>query len=407
MTVVKSGTVVPDGRLTRMHNRKRVGAFCFGIIIIAITFGLCGAMDAWADTPLADNVDECKNSGGRPVYNQFVRPIAYLHCHYDYTAENTPPPSYHVPDHHKSHCSGDQVHDECGNLVSYSIYEHKPKGTPTIVVMGYFRSNLAGSVRLYKLTPISNSEVRVIPPVKHNPPSPRPTPIPIFVPNYTATPSPTPTPTSTPTPTLLDATTTSTPTPTSTPACVWEDGVCVIYPEGTATTTPTPTATPQSPYGSVTPTPTGTSYPPPSVGPGGPGTGGPDTDPPQPTPTPEPTPSPFWSECLLQHAATPIQLCESLSKSGWWVFHIGRDGWVSTGGYIPNVATLEARGTAHIDQELLVERNPATGRDVTVTYVSDGRYLRVSTQYEHGPHDPAKPYVFTIGRDGKYCFEQW
>ena len=264
MTVVKSGTVVPDGRLTRMHNRKRVGAFCFGVIVMAIVFGLCGAMDAWANDegcPVGYEQREVMGTGER------AGEIVSYHC---IVGKNGTPPSqqYAIPSLTENDkalgCSTLKEYDGggiyCGKLWSFSISTDK-NGKER--VMGYFLNADSGkSVRLYELFPVTPTPPPTIKPKRGdtsiiNPPQGQPPRS-----NYTATPTATPTSELTITPTsTLTPTSTPTSTPTPTPACVWEDGVCVIYPEGTATATPTPTATPQSPYGSVTPTPTGTSYP--------------------------------------------------------------------------------------------------------------------------------------------------
>lgn len=150
------------------------------------------------------------------------------------------------------------------------------------------------------------------------------------------------------------------------------------------TRTPTPTPTLLIIYPSRTP-----GAPPP---PTGPDMGG--------TPAPTATPEPFWSPCLLQHAGAPVNLCETGSGSGWWLYFFGPGGQVRTGPYVP-------RYGGPVDKIFFSTTSPTTGKPVLVQWIAKYQAVRVITYYDHHPYAGHKPYIFDVLPGDRVVYQRW
>ena len=103
-----------------------------------------------------------------------------------------------------------------------------------------------------------------------------------------------------------------------------------------------------------------------------------------------------WTHnCLIKHAATPVQLCPVGDGSGWWLHYNGGDGTIS-GPYIPDEDVLIEMGVSEQAQLLAYEFNPFSGKAVQIIWLPDIRVIRVNTYYADSPYDTDKPYVFDV-----------
>lgn len=361
-----------NGGLARMCAKKRAASFVFGFIVLAFALMLCGAIEVWAhDDDVHDN---------DPPYVHERDPECKLHLtdpHNHYMQHGIDGPSsiekcqYFGGVGWKACCC-----KEGATHASQCIWKPsscRPESTqpPPPEPKGGGGPPGGGS-------PTSDDA----------PESPTPFPSPSVTPEPTETPTPDGNDESDPPgdtdgddpPEDDDPPGENTPDDRAPPG----DG----EPESP---TPPPVSDPESPTEPDTPDDTPDQDPDPELVPG-----------PQ-----EEDSEPFWTECLIQHAATPVQLCPSLSDSGWWLFHIGRSGWVSTGGFVPTIPTLERHGLGRVDVNLLHEFNSDSGRFVTVMYHAGEGVIRVRTAYEYTLTDHHKPYVFVIDRHGSYRHEQW
>lgn len=204
---------------------------------------------------------------------------------------------------------------------------------------------------------------------------------------------------------------TVTPVPSETPTPAPANPRRTPAPSSTVTPPPVETLRPQKPDGNLpaaTPTPVPDSqprdpFPTPPLAPEGPQTPADDDVAPEPTATPS---APPWRpECLLKHAGAPLTLCESMSKSGWWVYYLGK-GKIKTGPYIPKAETMMAQGVT--ENELLWSAtSPTTGKSVMVQWLGDEKRIRVVTYYAPAPHAWHKAYVFDILAGDEVLHREW
>ena len=165
-----------------------------------------------------------------------------------------------------------------------------------------------------------------------------------------------------------------------------------------------------NPPGSNPPTATPTANAPNSQPPGS--GGGPNNGPPQATATPvpvattapdssmQPHPSaPFTppADCIVAHAATPVQLCSI--ADGLQFYYIGADGNGQPGPWIAPFSQLTA--------SVFSGANPMTGKSVTITYLAADNKIRISTYYPDTMYDTNKPYIFTVDASNNVAYEAW
>ena len=155
----------------------------------------------------------------------------------------------------------------------------------------------------------------------------------------------------------------------------------------------------------ATPTANAPSGQPPGSG-GGPNNGPPATATPVPTATAvpdssvQPHPSaPFVppADCIIAHAATPVQLCSI--ADGLQYYYIGTDGNGQPGPWIAPFSQLTA--------SVFSGTNPMTGKSVTITYLAADNKIRISTYYPDTMYDTDKPYIFTVDASNNVSYEAW
>ncbi len=148
---------------------------------------------------------------------------------------------------------------------------------------------------------------------------------------------------------------------------------------------------------------------PPGSSPGGP-TGnpnGPSVDPPGgATETTHPS-APFEppANCIVNHAATPAQLCPV--AGGLQYYFIGADGSSSGGPWLDSFTELAGLYTAGASVSLFSGSNSLTGKQVDIHYLPSDQKLRISTYYPDTQYDTDKPYVFTVDTGNTINHEAW
>lgn len=109
--------------------------------------------------------------------------------------------------------------------------------------------------------------------------------------------------------------------------------------------------------------------------------------------------------CLVDHAATPAQLC--LTAAGIEYYFIGPDG-VASGPLLPSISQLAGSYSAFSPTvELYRGTNPLSGKAVHVDYLPGENAIRVSTYYADTPYSEDKPYIFTLDEGYEVTHQAW
>ena len=121
-----------------------------------------------------------------------------------------------------------------------------------------------------------------------------------------------------------------------------------------------------------------------------------------PRPTAAPRPG---TPCIVTHAATPAQLCES--SKGLQYYFIGPSG-VQTGPYLSSFSELaEMHSLVQAVVELYRGTNPMTGKPIRIDYLPNEKVIRVSTYYADTPYSKDKPYIFTVNTSHEVTNQAW
>ena len=110
------------------------------------------------------------------------------------------------------------------------------------------------------------------------------------------------------------------------------------------------------------------------------------------------------ADCIVAHAATPVQLCPI--SGGLQYYFIGADGSSQTGPYIQpfsELATLHTAGAVSLYSGI----NPLTSKSVQIHYLPTDSMIRISTYYPDTMYDTDKPYTFTVNESNSVSHEAW
>ena len=130
------------------------------------------------------------------------------------------------------------------------------------------------------------------------------------------------------------------------------------------------------------------------------------------TPTPANTPSSIGSgrarenpQCIVNHAATPAQLCVSGNRIQY--YFVGPGG-VQAG---PSLSLFSELAETHSLVQAVVElyrgTNPMTGKPIRIDYLPNEKVIRVSTYYADTPYSKDKPYIFTVDTSYEVTVQAW
>ena len=110
------------------------------------------------------------------------------------------------------------------------------------------------------------------------------------------------------------------------------------------------------------------------------------------------------ADCIVAHAATPVQLCPI--SGGLQYYFIGADGSSQTGPFIQpfsELATLHTAGAVSLYSGI----NPLTSKSVQIHYLPTDSMIRISTYYPDTMYDTDKPYTFTVNDSNSVSHEAW
>ena len=109
------------------------------------------------------------------------------------------------------------------------------------------------------------------------------------------------------------------------------------------------------------------------------------------------------ADCIVAHAATPVQLCPI--SGGLQYYFIGADGSSQAGPYIQPFSELATLHTGTVS--LYTGTNPLTSKSVHIDYLPTDSMIRISTYYPDTMYDTDKPYTFTVNESNSVSHEAW
>ncbi len=109
--------------------------------------------------------------------------------------------------------------------------------------------------------------------------------------------------------------------------------------------------------------------------------------------------------CIVNHAATPAQLCPV--GGGLQYYFIGPGGTSTGGPWLASFTELAGLYAAGGGVSLYSGSNPFTGKQVDIHYLPSENKLRISTYYPDNQYDVNKPYVFTVDTGNAIKHEAW